>query len=138
MAEKVFRAFSFFHELNERKDVSILWIPLRAERIRVAPYHFLLLDYHLIPRQNHSLAKGYCDEFFGLQELTLFRKFMKEERQIIVEAEEYTLPILWKDENESPYYPIRCHPDWEKVISVKGNEVIDLPFEVDGYWEILK
>ncbi|MDD2206007.1 MAG: hypothetical protein WCQ97_02515 [Aminobacterium sp.] len=133
MSEKVYRAFSFFPEHNGKKDLMVVWVPLRAERIRVAPYSILLDDYDHIPRNVLSLAKGYCDEFFGLDELNLFKIFMKEKREITVLYDEYDLPLQWQDGEGNPSCPIRYSPNWQKVFSVKGNEVIDLPFEVDGY-----
>ncbi|WP_286934465.1 MULTISPECIES: hypothetical protein [Aminobacterium] len=137
MAETVFRAFSKFDEWQGRKCACIVWVPLRAERIRIAPYPFLLQNYNVIPRHIASMAKGYADEFLGLDEFVLFKCFMKEKRGIFVESLEYELPLQWQDERGNPCIPLRCDPSWEKIFSVKGDEVINLPFEVDGYWHIL-
>ena len=54
MAEKVLKFF-MLHELNEEDN---LFMDTARAKGSCCPLPFLLLDYHLIPRQNHSLAKG--------------------------------------------------------------------------------
>jgi hypothetical protein len=88
--------------------VSIVWIPLRAERIRVAPYSMLIKNYESLSGSEASIAKGFVDEFFSLTELNQFRAYMENERKIALTVDRISVPVKCRDGDGSPFVPFRC------------------------------
>ncbi len=131
----IYRAYSVFEEFRSIKNAKIFWIPLRAERIRVAPYHILIENMASLDAVGSSIAKGYCDEFFALAELNLFRDYMHERIKIEVMAKEYPIPIKCTDDAGNPLFPFRClnldKP--EGVFNIRQGEIPSLPFDIAGF-----
>lgn len=82
-----------------------------------------------------SIAKGYCDEFFTLAELNLFRDYMHERVKIEVMVKEYLVPIKCTDDGGKSLIPFRClnldKP--EGVFNIRQGEIHSLPFDIAGF-----
>lgn len=131
----VYRAFSFFEEFRGINHAKLFWIPLRAERIRVAPYNMLIENITELDMNKRSLAKGFADEFFTLSELNLFRDYMNSRMNIEIQAEEYPIPISCVDLEGNSLIPFRClnMDTAEGVFNIGQGEIPSLPFGIAGF-----
>ncbi|EFC90508.1 hypothetical protein Dpep_0478 [Dethiosulfovibrio peptidovorans DSM 11002] len=118
--------------------VSIVWIPLRAERIRVAPYPMLIKNYENLSGSETSIAKGFVDEFFSLTELNQFRVYMENERKIVLTVERISVPVECRDGDGLPFVPFRCREGEEgwHSLCLDGRDRMDLPFDIVGYYRL--
>ena len=100
----------------------IRWIPLRAERIRVAPYSILIRDFDALSSAGQSLAKGFADEFFGLSEWNLLAAAFTGDGVLSLRRRTIDLPISCRDEAGNILLPLRCRED------LKEHRVAECPF----------
>ena len=87
---------------------NIRWIPLRAERIRVAPYAVLIPDFDALSASEQSLAKGFVDEYFGLSEWNFLVAAFTGRDTLTIEARPVAFPLDCRDENGRIIRPLRC------------------------------
>ncbi len=95
---------------------NIRWIPLRAERIRVAPYAVLIPDFDALSASEQSLAKGFVDEYFGLSEWNFLVAAFTGRDTLTIEARPVAFPLDCRDENGRIIRPLRCMEDLENRI----------------------
>ncbi len=100
----------------------IRWIPLRAERIRVAPYPVLIRDFDMLSSAEQSLAKGFADEFFGLSEWNLLASAFTGDGVLSLRRKMVELPLTCRDEAGNILRPLRCREDLE------DRRVVECPF----------
>jgi hypothetical protein len=113
----------------------ILWVPLRAERIRVAPYSVLVKGIENIHPTALSAVKGYIDEFFTVDELYKLKDCIEGSSDLHLTFSEYKAPLNCTDDNGEPLIPYRCR-GLENIAERKGfiaRLVSYLPFDVAGY-----
>ena len=92
----VYEAWS--ESLLQETSGIIRWIPLRAERIRVAPYRVLIRDFDALSSAEQSLAKGFADEFFGLSEWNLLAAAFTGDGVLSLRRREIGFPIECRDD----------------------------------------
>src|SRR6056297_475128 len=133
---ELYRAWSNVTEIGNGQS-KILWIPLRAERIRLAPYNDLISGLDDMNSYQASIAKGYVDEFFTLSELNMFRKYIENVPGISIFQKRYSAPLICMNGEMQNIVPLRCR-DLEDIVKNSGFFSTDidsalLPFDISGY-----
>ena len=118
--------------LQETRGI-IRWIPLRAERIRVAPYPVLIREFDSLSSAGQSLAKGFADEFFGLSEWNLLATAFTGDGAFSLRRRPIDMPISCRDETGNILRPLRCREDLEDR-RVAECPFLPLPYSVLGFW----
>ena len=127
----VYEAWS--ESLLQETSGIIRWIPLRAERIRVAPYRVLIRDFDALSSAEQSLAKGFADEFFGLSEWNLLAAAFTGDGVLSLRRREIGFPIECRDDAGNILRPLRCREDLEDR-RVGECPFLPLPYSVLGFW----
>ena len=125
----VYEAWS--ESLLQETSGIIRWIPLRAERIRVAPYRVLIRDFDALSSAEQSLAKGFADEFFGLSEWNLLAGAFTGDGVLSLRRREIGFPIECRDDAGNILRPLRCREDLEDR-RVAECPFLPLPYSVLG------
>lgn len=133
---ELYRVWSNVTE-KENEQSKILWIPLRAERIRVASYTDLISALNDMSSYQASIAKGYVDEFFTLSELNMFRKYIENVQDISICQKGYSAPLICMDGDMQNIVPFRCR-GLQDIVKNPGSLSMDtdfalLPFGISGY-----
>jgi len=133
---ELYRAWSNVTEIGNGQS-KILWIPLRAERIRLAPYNDLISGLDDMNSYQASIAKGYVDEFFTLSELNMFRKYIENVPGISICQKGYSAPLTCMDGDMQNIVPFRCR-GLHDIVKNPGSLSMDtdfalLPFDISGY-----
>ena len=118
--------------LQETRGI-IRWIPLRAERIRVAPYPVLIRDFDSLSSAGQSLAKGFADEFFGLSEWNLLAAAFTGDGAFSLRRRPIDMPISCRAETGNILRPLRCREDLEDR-RVAECPFLPLTYSVLGFW----
>lgn len=124
--------------VKDRVDTEVTWIPLRAERIRLAPYPVLIHSFDDMSSTDQSIAKGYVDEFFTLSELNILKAYLEEQRDISVSVESFPIPFSCCGDGGTMKVPLRCLNEengWRKF-SLDKRSQMDLPFDIVGFFTL--
>lgn len=115
----------------------VVWIPLRAERLRYGPMEGLVAGFESFSREELSVARGFLDEFFTPAEGIQLRRALQEVLGYPVELVEVPLPLSCRDSSGEVLYPLRLQegPPWEGLETLARRGKIGLPFDVLALWK---
>lgn len=133
MAE-LYRAWTRMKDEDPGRNL-LLWIPVRAERIRIAAYTELIRDMNDIDPRSHSAAKGYVDEFFTRDEFFRLKDLIEKDSFLSLACTVKSTPIVCTDEENNVLIPYRSRGLENivpKMLCIKGL-ISSLPFDVAAY-----
>ena len=133
----LYRAFSTVANFRGLPLARVIWIPLRAERLRYGPIEGLVAGFESFSPEELSVVRGFLDEFFTPSEGVLLRKALQEEFEYPVELVGIPLPVSCRDSSGVALYPLRAQdgPPWKGHETVARRGKLGLPFDVLAIWK---
>ena len=133
----LYRAFSTVANFRGLPLARIIWIPLRAERLRYGPIEGLVAGFESFSPEELSVARGFLDELLTPTEGVQLRSALREDLGDPVELVEVPLPVTCRDSSGEPLYPLRAQdgPPWKGRATVARRGKLGLPFDVLAIWK---
>ena len=133
----LYRAFSTVANFRGLPLARIIWIPLRAERLRYGPIEALVAGFESFSPEELSVVRGFLDEFLTPTEGVQLRKALQEVLGYPVELEEVPLPVSCRGSSGEALYPLRAHagPPWKGPETLARRGKLGLPFDVLAIWK---
>ncbi|MFA0888056.1 MAG: hypothetical protein ACC613_03040 [Synergistales bacterium] len=132
----LYRARSSLENFHGLKVARVIWVPLRAERIRFGPISELLADFETLRPDELSIARGFLDEFLTPQEAAQLSQALEKGLGYPLEFEEVPVPVACRDGSGEILTPLRALPEsaWRgrEIVAHRGK--LSLPFDVLALW----